>query len=35
MADVRITVKRITVHRDLMELYENPIEHACYMQVGM
>ena len=35
MADVRITVKRITVHRDLMELYENPIEHTCDMRVGM
>ena len=35
MADVRITVKRITVHRDLMELYENPIEHACDMKEGM
>ena len=35
MADVRITVKRITVHRDLMEQYENPIEHACDMKEGM
>ncbi len=35
MADVRITVKRITVHRDLMELYENPIEHTCDMKEGM
>ena len=32
--DVRITVKRITVYRDLMEEYENPIEHACDMEVG-
>ena len=35
MADVRITVKRITVYRDLMEQYENPIEHACAMREGM
>ena len=35
MSDVRITVKRITVYRDLMELYENPIEHACGMEEGM
>ena len=34
MKDVRITVKRITVYRDLMEEYENPIEHACDMEVG-
>lgn len=25
---------RITRHEDLMEKYENPIEHACDMQVG-
>ena len=35
MSDVRITVKRITVHKDLMEIYENPIEHACDMKEGM
>ena len=35
MSDVRITVKRITVYRDLMEVYENPIEHACDMEEGM
>ena len=34
MKDVRITVRRITVYRDLMEEYENPIEHACDMEVG-
>lgn len=34
MRDVRITVMRITVYRDLMEEYENPIEHACDMKVG-
>ena len=35
MKDVRITVKRITVYRDLMEEYENPIEHTCDMREGM
>ncbi len=31
---VRITVMRQTVYEDLMAQYENPIEHACTMQVG-
>lgn len=35
MADVRITVKCITVYSDLMEEFENPIDHACDMAVGM
>ena len=34
MKKVRITVKRIACYRDLMEEYENPIEHACDMQPG-
>ena len=34
MKDVRITVRRITVYDDLIEQYENPIEHACDMEVG-
>ena len=34
MKKVRITVKRIASYRDLMEEYENPIEHACDMQPG-
>ena len=34
MKKVRITVKRIAYYRDLMEEYENPIEHACDMQLG-
>ncbi|AMH94568.1 hypothetical protein AR505_0847 [methanogenic archaeon ISO4-H5] len=25
---------RICEHKDLIELYENPIEHACDMKVG-
>ena len=35
MKDIRITVKRITVYNDLIEKYENPIEHACNMVEGM
>ena len=34
MAKVRITVIRKVCHRDLMERYENPIEHACDMSEG-
>ena len=34
MKDVRITVKRIVTHDDLIAEYENPIEHACSMKVG-
>ncbi len=34
MLRCRITVMRQTIHRDLMEKYENPIEHACFMNVG-
>jgi len=30
----KITVMRKTEYPDLMEKYENPIEHACDMQVG-
>ncbi len=35
MKDVKITVVRKCEHRDLIELYENPIEHACDMEMGM
>ena len=35
MVDVRITVKKICVHQDLIDLCENPIEHTCDMRVGM
>ena len=31
---VRITAVRQTVYRDLMERYENPIQHACDITVG-
>lgn len=34
MNDVRITVVKITVYKDLMEKYENPISHACLLKVG-
>ena len=34
MKQVKITVMRMTCYRDLMEKYENPIEHACNMQIG-
>jgi uncharacterized repeat protein (TIGR04076 family) len=32
---IKITVMKIVEHKDLMEKYENPIEHACSMKVGM
>ena len=35
MKNVRITVMRITEYKDLMERYENPIEHSCDMREGM
>ena len=31
---VRITAMRQTVYDDLMERYENPIEHTCDIRVG-
>ena len=34
MKKVRITVMRMARHDDLIEKYENPIEHACDMRVG-
>ena len=34
MKKVKITVMRITQYPDLMEKYENPIEHACDMVEG-
>lgn len=33
MKKVKITVKKIARYDDLMEQYENPIEHACSMQL--
>ena len=34
MKKVKITVMKIACYQDLMEQYENPIEHACDMQLG-
>lgn len=34
MKKVKITVMRIARYDDLIEQYENPIEHACEMQLG-
>ena len=34
MYDCRITVMRRTFYKDLAEKYENPIEHACDMEIG-
>ena len=35
MYDVRITVMRMARYGDLIEKYENPIEHACDVREGM
>lgn len=34
MKKVKITVMKRVTHEDLIEKYENPIEHACDMKVG-
>ena len=34
MKKVRITAVRQSFYHDLMERYENPLEHACDVQVG-
>ena len=34
MKDVRITVMTRAIHTDLMEKYENPLEHACSFLIG-
>lgn len=34
MKKVKITVARIVCHHDLMERYENPIQHACDLHEG-
>ena len=31
---IQITVKRIACYQDLMEEFENPIEHTCDMKLG-
>lgn len=35
MNKVRITVIRKACYKDLIEMYENPIEHACDLEEGM
>ena len=34
MKKVRITAMRRSIYPDLMEKFENPIEHACEVQIG-
>ena len=34
MKNVKITVMKMACHKDLIEKYENPIEHACDMKLG-
>jgi len=34
MKKVKITVMKQTVYQDLIDKYENPIEHACNMKTG-
>ena len=34
MNKIKITVMRKTVYDDLIEKYENPIEHACDIKIG-
>ena len=34
MKKIRITVMRMACYKDLMEKYENPIEHACDLHEG-
>ena len=34
MKKVKITVKKTVCYKDLIEEYENPIEHACDMRPG-
>ena len=34
MLNVKITVMRKARYDDLIEIYENPIEHACYLKEG-
>jgi len=34
MKKVKITAMRRSEYPDLMEMYENPIEHACNVKIG-
>ena len=35
MVKVKITVMKVACYEDLIEKYENPLEHACDMKPGM
>lgn len=35
MRNCKITVMKVACYRDLMDKYENPIQHACDMKEGM
>ena len=35
MKKVKVTAIRRTCYPDLMEQYENPIDHACDVEIGM
>ncbi len=34
MKKVRITAMKQTVYQDLIDIYENPIEHVCDIKIG-
>ena len=34
MKKVKITVMKMVCHQDLIDQFENPIEHACSMSLG-
>ena len=34
MKKVKITIMKRSIYPDLMEKHENPIEHACDMEIG-
>lgn len=34
MKKVKITIMKQTVYKDLIDKYENPIQHACDMKIG-
>ena len=34
MKTCKITVMKKVVHQDLIDVYENPIEHACDIELG-
>ncbi len=34
MQTVKITAIKRVVHNDLIDIYENPIEHACDIKIG-